>query len=64
MNEDNAITLGVEEELFLVDPETRNLLENPDQKIFETCETQAAHIKWFVSFYGHRSKPTRKYAIR
>lgn len=38
MSEDNAITLGVEEEMFLLDPETRNLLDNPDQKIFETCE--------------------------
>lgn len=44
MNEENAITLGVEEELFLVDPESRNLLDNPDQQIFETCEnTSGSH---------------------
>ena len=32
------ITLGVEEELFLVDPHTRDLLVDPDEGIFETCE--------------------------
>ena len=33
-----AITLGVEEEFFLVDPETRDLLTDPDEGIFEACE--------------------------
>ena len=33
-----AITLGVEEELFLVDPGSRNLLTDPDAGIFEACE--------------------------
>ena len=33
-----GITLGVEEEFFLVDPETRDLLANPDKGIFEACE--------------------------
>ena len=33
-----AITLGVEEELFLVDPDSRDLLTDPDVGIFETCE--------------------------
>ena len=33
-----AITLGVEEEFFLVDPETRDLLADPDEGIFEACE--------------------------
>ncbi len=32
------ITLGVEEEFFLVDPETRDLLSDPDPGIFEACE--------------------------
>lgn len=32
-----AITLGVEEEFFLVDPETRDLLADPDEGIFEAC---------------------------
>ena len=35
---DLAITLGVEEEFFLVDPESRDLLVDPDQGIFETCQ--------------------------
>ena len=33
-----AITLGVEEELFLVDPATRDLLIDPDPGIFERCD--------------------------
>ena len=36
--QDLAITLGVEEELFLVDPDSRDLLADPDAGIFETCE--------------------------
>ena len=33
-----AITLGVEEEFFLIDPETRDLLPDPDRGIFEYCD--------------------------
>ena len=33
-----ALTLGVEEEFFLIDPETRDLLADPDERIFEYCE--------------------------
>ena len=36
--QDLAITLGVEEEFFLVDPATRDLLADPDEAIFEACE--------------------------
>ena len=36
--EDLNITLGVEEEFFLVDPESRALLADPDPQIFETCK--------------------------
>ena len=36
-----GITLGVEEEFFLVDPETRDLLADPDEGIFEACEQAA-----------------------
>ena len=36
--EDLAITLGVEEEFFLIDPDTRDLLPNPDPAILEHCE--------------------------
>ena len=35
---DLTITLGVEEEFFLVDPETRDLESDPDPGIFEACE--------------------------
>jgi len=38
IRDDLAITLGVEEELFLVDPGSRDLLRNPDAGIFETCQ--------------------------
>ena len=37
-HDDLKITLGVEEECFLVDPETRDLLVDPDPGIFEICE--------------------------
>ena len=33
-----AVTLGVEEELFLIDPGSRDLLVDPDVGIFEACE--------------------------
>ena len=33
-----SITLGIEEEFFLVDPETRDLLADPDPQIFEACK--------------------------
>ena len=36
--DDLAISLGVEEEFFLVDPETRDLLADPDSTFFEACE--------------------------
>ncbi len=32
-----AITLGVEEEFFLIDPESRDILSDPDERIFENC---------------------------
>ena len=38
---DMTITLGVEEELFLIDPETRDLLSDPDPGIFEACDRAA-----------------------
>ncbi len=38
---DVTITLGVEEELFLIDPETRDLLPDPDPGIFEACDRAA-----------------------
>ena len=43
--QDLAITLGVEEEFFLVDPESRDLLADPDPGIFEFCEREAGPHK-------------------
>ena len=40
-----AITLGVEEEFFLIDPESRNLLADPDPRIFKACEANTAPHK-------------------
>ena len=34
---DLSVTLGIEEEFFLVDPETRDLVSDPDPDIFEAC---------------------------
>ena len=36
-NGDLSITLGVEEEFFLIDPDTRDLLADPDPDIFAAC---------------------------
>ena len=36
-NDDLQIKLGMEEEFFLVDPESRDLLADPDHGIFEDC---------------------------
>ncbi len=42
--DDLKITLGIEEECFLVDPQTRDLLVDPDSGIFEMCEaTRGPH---------------------
>ena len=43
--DDLDITLGVEEEFFLVDPETRDLVAEPDEAIFEECALQAGEHK-------------------
>ena len=43
--DDPAITLGVEEEFFLVDPRSRDLLADPDPGIFELCERQSGPHK-------------------
>lgn len=36
-SDDITITFGVEEELFLIDPDSRDLLSDPDPRIFEAC---------------------------
>ena len=43
--DDLDITLGVEEEFFLVDPESRDLLADPDPRIFETCKANQGYHK-------------------
>ena len=42
---DLTITLGVEEEFFLVDPDTRGMLADPDPRIFDYCEQHAGAHK-------------------
>ena len=39
--DDLAITLGVEEEFFLVDPDSRDLIADPDPAIFDACAAAA-----------------------
>ena len=41
----SSITLGVEEEFFLVDPETRDLIANPPAALFEDCQRAAGPHK-------------------
>ena len=44
------VTLGIEEEFFLVDPQTRDLLSDPDRGIFEMCERNRGPHKVVVEF--------------
>ena len=43
--EDIPITLGIEEELFLVDPRTYDILTDPSPEIFEECQRTAGSHK-------------------
>ena len=45
-----AITLGVEEEFFLVDPQSRDLLADPDPAIFAACEQGAGEHQVVTEF--------------
>ena len=49
-NDDLAITLGVEEEFFLIDPDTRDLLADPDPDIFAACERNSGPHKVVPEF--------------
>ena len=40
-----AITLGVEEEFFLIDPATGDLLREPDEGIFKACQERTGRHK-------------------
>ena len=44
------IKLGIEEEFFLVDPESRDLLADPDVRIFEACEAHGGPHKFVREF--------------
>ncbi len=48
--DDLNIKLGIEEEFFLVDPESRDLLADPDVRIFEACEAQSGPHKFVREF--------------
>lgn len=50
MNEDLKITLGVEEEFFLVDPNTRDLVADPDPGILAVCEKNSGPHKVVTEF--------------
>ncbi|MDE0040385.1 MAG: carboxylate-amine ligase [Gammaproteobacteria bacterium] len=45
------ITLGVEEELFLVDPDSRDLVRNPDPAVIADCQRDAAPHKVVPEFF-------------
>ena len=48
--DDLAITLGVEEEFFLIDPDTRDLLADPDPGIFTACARNSGPHKVVPEF--------------
>lgn len=47
---DRGMTFGIEEEFFLVDPDTLDLLAEPDRRIFEACERQRGRHKVVPEF--------------
>ena len=55
-----AITLGVEEEFFLVDPETRDLLPDPDPLIFEHCNENRGDHKVVAEFLRSQIETTTR----
>ena len=48
--DDLNIRLGIEEEFFLVDSESRDLLADPDVRIFEECEAHGGPHKFVREF--------------
>ena len=50
LEDHSVIKLGIEEEFFLVDPESRDLLADPDLRIFELCEAQGGPHKFVREF--------------
>ena len=55
-----AAELGVEEEFFLVDPETRDLLSDPDRGIFEECERNSGPHKVVAEFLRAQIETTTR----
>ncbi len=55
-----AITLGVEEEFFLIDPETRDLLPDPDPHIFQECEKNRGDHKVVAEFLRSQIETTTR----
>lgn len=55
-----SITLGVEEEFFLVDPETRDLLPDPDPRIFEHCNENRGDHQVVAEFLRSQIETTTK----
>ncbi len=55
-----AITLGVEEEFFLVDPETRDLMPDPDPRIFDECEKNRGDHKVVAEFLRSQIETTTR----
>ena len=55
-----AITLGVEEEFFLIDPGTRDLLPDPDGRIFEECEKNRGPHKVVAEFLRSQIETTTR----
>ncbi|MCY3775284.1 MAG: glutamate-cysteine ligase family protein, partial [Candidatus Aminicenantes bacterium] len=50
VSKDLEITLGIEEEFFLVDPETRDLVADPDPAIYDACERNRGPHKVVTEF--------------
>ncbi len=55
-----AIELGVEEEFFLVDPGTRDLLPDPDRGIFEACREESGPHKVVAEFLRSQIETTTR----
>ena len=55
-----AITLGVEEEFFLVDPETRDLLPDPDHRIFDYCNEHRGEHQVVAEFLRSQIETTTR----
>ena len=56
-------TFGIEEEFFLVDPETRDIIADPDPGIMNAANGKAARIRWCPNCCAPRLRPTRGSAL-